>query len=72
MYHKIAAILLILLLSSCDSEQVDKQANAQTENQSRGLKTILIKETQETTVRRYPSVLQPASTSVLSLKYPDV
>jgi len=34
----------------------------------RGLKTLLIKEVEETIVRRFPSVLQPSSTSVLSFE----
>ena len=36
----------------------------------RGLKTVLIKESEHTTVRRYPSVLQPAEVTTLSFEVP--
>ena len=36
----------------------------------RGLKTILIEEAQNLSVRRYPSVLQPVDTSTLSFEIP--
>ena len=36
----------------------------------RGLKTVSIKESEHTTVRRYPSVLQPAEVTTLSFEVP--
>ncbi|MEO1067155.1 MAG: efflux RND transporter periplasmic adaptor subunit [Pseudomonadota bacterium] len=57
--------LSLFVLSGC----LDQTANSeQTEAPVRGLKTILIAETEETTERRYPSVLQPGSISTLSFE----
>ncbi|MEM8797575.1 MAG: efflux RND transporter periplasmic adaptor subunit [Pseudomonadota bacterium] len=44
---------------------MDEQAS---EPPVRGLKTVVIAETEQTTVRRYPSVLQPGSISTLSFE----
>lgn len=54
------------LLSSCLSENGED-----TVNQSapvRGLKTIVIEDVEQTTIRRFPSVLQPGSISTLSFE----
>ena len=54
----------MFLLVACDETSVSDNV----EPPVRGLKTLLIKEVEETTVRRFPSVLQPSSTSVLSFE----
>ena len=52
------------VLSACEGEAPDNIP----EPPVRGLKTFLIVETEQTTVRRYPSVLQPGSVSTLSFE----
>ena len=54
----------MLLLVACEENTVSENV----EPPVRGLKTLMIKEVEETTVRRFPSVLQPSSTSVLSFE----
>lgn len=57
-------ILLIcaaLLLAACREDET-----AQADAPVRGLKTHLVSDTQDATVRRFPSVLEPTSLSVLS------
>ena len=54
----------MLLLVACEENTVSENV----EQPVRGLKTLMIKEVEETTVRRFPSVLQPSSTSVLSFE----
>ncbi len=56
---------MIVALAACkDEEQSAKNDDALV----RGLKTILIEDVERTTVRRFPSVLQPASVSALSFE----
>ncbi|MEX0343438.1 MAG: efflux RND transporter periplasmic adaptor subunit [Rhizobiaceae bacterium] len=60
-----SVILLLTFISGCsDSGTVAED----TEPPVRGLKTVLIKESEETTARRYPSVLQPAEVTTLSFE----
>lgn len=62
---KIAAgLLLVMFVAACS----DNSTPVDTEPPVRGLKTVLIKESEETTARRYPSVLQPAEVSTLSFE----
>ncbi|MDJ0612882.1 MAG: efflux RND transporter periplasmic adaptor subunit [Rhizobiaceae bacterium] len=51
-------------LTACQDDSSDTAAEAPV----RGLKTVLIEETEQTTIRRYPSVLQPGSISSLSFE----
>ena len=51
-------------LTACQDEGNENSS----ETPIRGLKTVLIEETEQTTVRRYPSVLQPGSISSLSFE----
>ncbi|MGH1419276.1 MAG: efflux RND transporter periplasmic adaptor subunit [Hyphomicrobiaceae bacterium] len=55
--------LLGIILGACGPTEPEKA-----EEPVRGLRTILVKETAETTVRRYPSVLQPGSITTLSFE----
>lgn len=59
------ALILAGFLSGC-GDNGEQQAVA--EPPVRGLKTVLIQESEQTTVRRYPSVLQPAEVSTLSFE----
>lgn len=52
-----------IALVGCGADEAE-----QAKTPVRGLKTVLIKETEETTVRRYPSVLQPGSITTLSFE----
>lgn len=65
MYKTIAGLLISVLLAAC-SDSGSPPADA--EPAVRGLKTVLIKESEETTARRYPSVLQPAEVTTLSFE----
>ena len=60
--------LLLLAISltifACKEEVTDKDTLV------RGLKTVLIKDTESATIRRFPSVLQPASVSALAFEVP--
>ncbi len=56
-------LFLFVLLTACSSDKAEETAKP-----VRGLKTVLIAETEKTTLRRYPSVLQPADISVLSFE----
>jgi len=63
MRNFISLLAVSLLLIACKDDV--------TENETvpvRGLKTVLIKDTERTTVRRFPSVLQPSSISALSFE----
>lgn len=64
MHRLIALIAISAGLAACSGETSEQK----TEAPVRGLKTILIKNTEETTVRRYPSVLQPGSITTLSFE----
>lgn len=55
---------MMAALYGCSDEQIAEQS----EPAVRGLKTIVIAETEQTTIRRYPSVLQPGSISPLSFE----
>ncbi|MEP0942595.1 MAG: efflux RND transporter periplasmic adaptor subunit [Rhizobiaceae bacterium] len=54
-----------ILLSACQSEN-DSAQNA--EPVVRGLKTVQVQDQQSTTIRRFPSVLQPAEVTTLSFE----
>ncbi|KAG1700529.1 D-amino acid dehydrogenase [Nymphon striatum] len=64
MLRSILFFVLCLSLVSC-SDETDQQ---QIEQPVRGLKTILIKEIEQSVIRRYPSVLQPSSISTVSFE----
>lgn len=61
----VAVLMLTTLVAGCNDSNAP-EINA--EPPVRGLKTVLIKESEETTARRYPSVLQPAEVSTLSFE----
>lgn len=56
---------LVLMMAGCDDNQPDTKNAPQS---IRGLKTVVVKDQQEHTVRKYPGVLQPASISTLSFE----
>ncbi len=58
-------LLLGLSLSACKEDETD---TTETDAPVRGLKTVLIEDVERATVRRFPSVLQPASVSALSFE----
>lgn len=65
MSRAIRGLVLCLVLAGCQ----DNAARAPEEAPPvRGLKTVLVKDQEETTVRRYPSVLQPAQITTLSFE----
>ena len=57
--------LMLVALAGCGED--DNRTGA-IEPVVRGLKTCLVEDVEETTVRHYPSVLQPASTTTLSFE----
>ena len=57
--------LFCLLLSAC--QQVADE-NSQSEPIVRGLKTVVVEDQEKSTVRRFPSVLQPAEVTTLSFE----
>ena len=62
---KVILLAAIPLLAGCE----DVKTTSQDEPSSvRGLKTVLIEEQEKTSVRRYPSVLQPSETTTLSFE----
>lgn len=63
MKHSIILIALISTMLGCS-----KQIESETSAPIRGVKTVQIDEQQTSLVRRYPSVLQPAESSVLSFQ----
>lgn len=65
---KLTAILLggLTLLTAC-SDTENSQSDADT---VRGLKTVLVTDQQQQTIRRFPSVLQPAQVTTLSFETP--
>ncbi len=65
MRNLFACAILLGFIAGC-SDSGDQKAN--TEPPVRGLKTILIKESEATTARRYPSVLQPSEVTTLSFE----
>jgi RND family efflux transporter MFP subunit len=58
-------MLLIFSLSACKDDEAE---NADLGEPVRGLKTVLIQDVKHALVRRFPSVLQPASVSSLSFE----
>jgi len=60
--------LIVLLAFSLTACKEDSPDTAQTVAPVRGLKTVLIEDVEHATVRRFPSVLQPASVSALSFE----
>ena len=56
---------LLIPLAACGE---DENASEAEEPVVRGLKTILVQDEERSTVRKYPSVLQPASLSALSFE----
>jgi RND family efflux transporter MFP subunit len=57
--------LAAVILSGCGE---DDSRTGEIEPVVRGLKSCLVDDTEKTTVRRYPSVLQPSSTTTLSFE----
>ncbi|MBL4749465.1 MAG: efflux RND transporter periplasmic adaptor subunit [Amylibacter sp.] len=64
--HKL--FLIVLLAFSLTACKEDSPDTADTNASVRGLKTVLIEDVEYATVRRFPSVLQPASVSALSFE----
>ena len=64
MRRSLAFIFCCFALAACQDETAETSA----EPPIRGLKTILIQDVEETTIRRYPSVLQPDAISTLSFE----
>ena len=64
MRRAISVLCCTFFLTACDDGKLAETP----EPPVRGLKTLVIKAVEETTVRRFPSVLQPSSTSVLSFE----
>ena len=63
MKRTIAGLLVAGFLAGCSDNSAPEA-----EEPVRGLRTVLIKESEQTTVRRYPSVLQPAEVTTLSFE----
>lgn len=57
--------LMLIAVSGCGE---DDSRTGEIEPVVRGVKTCLVKDIEQTVVRRYPSVLQPSSTSTLSFE----
>lgn len=65
MISRLTAILCsALLLASCGEEESASDG----QESIRGLKTVLVQDQQQTTSRRFPSVLQPAEVTTLSFE----
>lgn len=58
-------IFLACLLASCGDDEAENSTN---DAAVRGLKTVLVEDQQQTTSRRFPSVLQPAEVTTLSFE----
>ncbi len=65
MRNFISLFAISLLLIACKDDVAE---NKNEEAPVRGLKTVLIKDSERATVRRFPSVLQPSSVSALSFE----
>ena len=65
MYRRICLLVLASVLSSCGG---DDSASSEVAPAVRGLKTFLVQDADTSTVRQYPSVLQPASLTVLAFE----
>ena len=61
----LSLLVVSILLIACKDDVAE---NKNDEAPVRGLKTVLIKDSERTTIRRFPSVLQPASVSALSFE----
>ena len=61
-------LLVMLLMFSLSACKDDETEGADLGEPVRGLKTVLIQDVKHATVRRFPSVLQPASVSSLSFE----
>ncbi|MEO0329196.1 MAG: efflux RND transporter periplasmic adaptor subunit [Pseudomonadota bacterium] len=64
MYRIFLPLFLFIFVTACNEQEVVENA----EPPVRSLKTLVIEDVEETTVRRYPSVLQPGSISTLSFE----
>lgn len=64
MYRPATVLLVSFLIAGCQPEDAAQTQEAPV----RGLKTILVEQVEETTTRRFPSVLQPSSISTLSFE----
>ena len=60
---KIGLLALLLSLSACQKEETDARPEP-----VRGLKTVLISQQENSSARRYPSVLQPSESTSLSFQ----
>ena len=67
MINLILPLFLLLALSACQDTPPDASGE---EPIVRGLKTVLIEKQEQSTIRRFPSVLQPAEVSTLSFETP--
>lgn len=65
MYLRFSLLVLVFVLSSCGN---DESASSDVAPAVRGLKTFLVQDADTSTVRQYPSVLQPASLTVLAFE----
>jgi len=65
MQNLVIALLLAFSLTACKD---DEKETSDIDKPVRGLKTVLIQDVERSTVRRFPSVLQPASVSSLSFE----
>ena len=59
----VGILALVLSLTACQKEEVEAKSEA-----VRGLKTVLISKQENSSVRRYPSVLQPSESTSLSFQ----
>lgn len=65
MKYAVLCLLFVVVLAGCSDTG---QTPENTEPPVRGLKTVLVEESEETTVRRYPSILQPSEVTTLSFE----
>ncbi|MEM9330814.1 MAG: efflux RND transporter periplasmic adaptor subunit [Pseudomonadota bacterium] len=63
--HSLTSIGILILLSACAPEESVEEKQ---EKPVRGLITTLVDASAETTIRRYPGVLQPGEVNILSMK----
>ena len=62
---RVCAVLAVLLLSGClPEEEESKDATPPV----RGLISVLVEETERSTIRRYPGVLEPGEVNILSFE----
>ena len=65
LYLRFSLLVLVFVLSSCGN---DESGSSDVAPAVRGLKTFLVQDADTSTVRQYPSVLQPASLTVLAFE----